>query len=97
MPKIQKLNLNGNKITEFRVEFKPPSSLSLQFLDLGTNLIDFNNYEFFDFLEKLKKLKNLKALVVTNNPFADENKFDQIVNAMPTLEMFNFEKAEEYR
>lgn len=39
-----------------------------------------NNYEFYEFVEKLKKLKNLKALVIANNPFADEKKFDQIVS-----------------
>ena len=29
LPKITKLNLNANKIEDFRVDFKPPSSLSL--------------------------------------------------------------------
>ena len=69
--------MNANKISDFRVEFKPPSCLSLQYLDIGSNLIDFGqNHEFYDFLEKLKKLKNLKMFTIMNNPFADEKKFD---------------------
>ena len=81
LPRIQRINLNSNKISDFRVDFKPPSSLALQYLDIGNNLIDFSsNYEFYDFLEKIKKLKNLKALIISSNPFADEKRFDQIVS-----------------
>lgn len=98
LPKISRLNLNTNKIFDFRVDFKPPSSVSLFYLDIGSNLIDFStNQEFYDFLDKMKKLKNLKALIISNNPFADEKRFDQIVSQIPSLEIFNFEKAEEYR
>ncbi len=72
--------------------------MSLYYLDIGSNLIDFTtNQEFYDFLDKMKKLKNLKALIISNNPFADEKRFDQIVSQLPSLEIFNFEKADEYR
>ncbi len=92
------MNLNSNKIAEFRVEFKPPSSLSLQHLDVGNNLISFpNNFEFYEFLDKLKKLKNLKNLIILNNPFQDEKKFDQIIAQVPSLEFFNYERADEHR
>ena len=37
-------------------------------------------------------------MIVLNNPsLNDEKKFDQIVSQMPSLEMFNFERADEYR
>ena len=40
-------------------------------------MIDFaTNYEFYDFLEKIKKLKNLRVFIISNNPFADEKRFD---------------------
>jgi len=67
-------------------------------LDVSNNQIDFaSSYDFYDFLEKFKKFKYLKGLVITNNPFAEEKRFDEIVSQIPSLEMFNFERADEYR
>lgn len=99
MPKIAKLDLNANKITDFRVEIKGSSCNSLQHLDLGGNLLDFSDPEFTSFMDKLKKFKNLKSLILLNNPFAKgENKqqrFDQILKFLKGLEWFNYEKPDE--
>ena len=103
--RIRILNLNANRIEAFKVEFRPPSCLSLQQLDIGQNRIEFasNNDFYLEFLEKMKKLKNLKVLVIDGNPFmssgagSDQKKLELIVASVPTLEWINGEKAEGFR
>jgi len=41
LPKIKKLDLSSNKITEIKVDFKPPASTSLIHLDISNNPFEF--------------------------------------------------------
>ena len=61
-------------------------------------MIDFGQHQLFtDIVEKIKKLKNLKILIVANNVNTQDKQYDQIIAGMPSLESFNYEKAEGYR
>ena len=98
MKKLKFLNLNSNRLTDISeviCEFTP----NIKHLDIGSNLIDFDNFnDFYNFLMKIKEWKNITHLIVEDNPFflpenilkfPNINVIEEFINKLKSLEVFN--------
>jgi len=98
MKKLKFLNLNSNRLTDISeviCEFTP----NIKHLDLGSNLIDFDNFnDFYNFLMKIKEWKHITHLIVEDNPFflpenilkfPNINIIEEFINKLKSLEVFN--------